>query len=110
MITQLNFHTYKAKTVLRLCKEYQYRYGNQKVHKSEAHIEWLMNNPPKYIPEVEFTKPALAMPDEYKQEDTIEAYKLFYIESKFKQRGIVNYTVREWPEFLIKLESNGRNL
>lgn len=93
-----------------LCKEYQYRYGNQKVHKSQAHIEWLMNNPPKSIPYVEFTKPALAMPDEYKQDDTIEAYKLFYIESKYKQRKIVNYTVREWPEFLIKTESNGRNL
>ena len=93
-----------------LCKEYQYRYGNQKQHKTQAHLEWLMNNPPKYIPTVEFTKPALAMPDEYKQDDTIEAYKLFYIESKFKTRGIVNYTIREWPEFLINQKSNGSNL
>lgn len=93
-----------------LCKEYQHRYGAHKLHKTEAHIEWLMNNPPKSISEIEFTKPALAMPDEYKQDDTIEAYKLFYIESKFKIRGIVNYTNREWPEFLIKEVINGRNL
>jgi hypothetical protein len=83
-----------------LCKEYQYRYGEHKIHKSEPHLIWLFNNPPKSIPNLEFTKPALAMPDEYKQEDIIESYKTFYIESKFKQRKIVNYTKRNWPEFL----------
>jgi hypothetical protein len=46
------------------------------------------------------TIPAQAMPDEYKKEDSIEAYRIFYTESKLKQRGIVNYTKREWPEFL----------
>jgi len=84
-----------------LSKEYQYRYGEQKVHKSEAHIIWLLNNPPKSIPNIEFTPPALAMPDEYKKEDPIESYKLYYIESKLKQRNIVKYTKREWPDFLI---------
>jgi hypothetical protein len=88
-----------------LCKEYQYRYGEQKVHKSEAHIVWLLQNPPKYIPYEFMTYPALAMPDEYKQEDPIRAYQLYYIESKFKQRGIVNYTKREWPLFLQKVYS-----
>lgn len=84
-----------------LCKEYQYRYGEQKIHKSEAHIIWLLNNPPKSIPNTDFTAPALAMPDEYKKEDLIESYKLYYIESKLKQRNIVKYTKREWPDFLI---------
>lgn len=83
-----------------LCKEYQYRYGEHKIHKSEPHLIWLFNNPPKSIPNLQFTKPALAMPDEYKQEDVIESYKTFYLESKFKQRKIVNYTKRNWPEFL----------
>lgn len=90
-----------------LCKEYQYRYGDNKIHKTEAHIIWLLNNPPKGIPFAEFTRPALAMPDEYKQEDVIESYKTYYIESKLKQRGIVRYTRREWPEFLINVSSNG---
>lgn len=83
-----------------LCKEYQYRYGDQKIHKTEAHVIWLMNNSPKSIPFVEFTRPALAMPDQYKQEDVIESYKMFYIESKLKERNIVKYTRRECPEFL----------
>jgi hypothetical protein len=93
-----------------LSKEYQYRYGEHKTHKSEVHIVWLMNNPPRDIPFGDFTVPALAMPDDYKQEDTIESYKTYYIESKFKTRGIVNYTRREWPQFLIKAMNNGPNL
>jgi hypothetical protein len=93
-----------------LCKEYQYRYGSAKIHKTEAHIVWLLENPPKSIPTGEFTPPVLAMPVEYKQEDPIESYKTFYIESKAKQRGIVRYTRREWPEFLINSLSNGSDL
>lgn len=83
-----------------LCKEYQYRYGEDKVHKSEEHIVWLLNNPPKSIPHIGFTKPPLAMPDEYKQNDFIEAYRTFYIESKMRKRKLVKYTKRERPEFL----------
>lgn len=84
-----------------LCKEYQYRYGEHKVHKTEAHIVWLMNNAPASIVFGDFTSPALAMPDEYKQDDVVDSYRLYYIESKLKQRGIVRYTTREWPDFLL---------
>lgn len=85
-----------------LCKEYQYRYGENKQHKTQAHIEWLIANPPKSIVFGDLTIPPQAMPDEYKQEDPILAYQLFYIESKMKKRGIVQYTKRDWPEFLLK--------
>lgn len=84
-----------------LCKEYQFRYGEKKVHKTEPHIVWLMNNPPKSIPFLAMSPPALAMPNEYKQEDPIESYRVFYIESKCKTRGIVKYSCREPPKFLI---------
>lgn len=93
-----------------LSKEYQYRYGDHKIHKSETHIIWLMNNPPQNIPTGDLTVPVLAMPDEYKQDDPIESYKLYYIESKYKKRGIVNYTRREWPQFLTKQLNNGPDL
>jgi hypothetical protein len=85
-----------------LCKEYQYRYGEQKVHKTEAHIVWLLNNPPKSILFIGLTPPMLAMPDEYKQDDPILAYQTYYIESKMKDRNIVRYTKRDWPLFLLK--------
>lgn len=84
-----------------LCKEYQHRYGTHKIHKTEQHILWLSQNPPKGIPVLHMTNPALAMPDEYKIQDVIEAYKLFYVESKLKQRNIVKYTNRNPPEFIL---------
>lgn len=87
-----------------LCKEFNYRY--EKIHKTEYHIVWLIHNAPKSIPIIGFTTPAQAMPDIYKQQDTILAYQTFYLESKFKQRQIVNYTKREWPKFLL-LDNGG---
>ena len=83
-----------------LCREYRNRYGQDRTHKTEAHIVWLLNNPPKTIKFIEMTTPALAMPDEYKQKDPIESYRMFYIESKCKTRGIVKYTWRTPPNFL----------
>jgi hypothetical protein len=85
---------------IELCKEYQYRYGDHKQHKTQAHIEWLSSNPPKSIPKIGLLLPAQAMPIEYKQENPILAYQTFYRESKMKQRNIVNYTNRDWPKFL----------
>jgi len=82
-----------------LCKEYQFRYGENKLHKTEWHIDWLLHNHPKFE-KICFTTPPLAMPDIYKTSDTIEAYRKFYVESKMKERGIVSYKVRERPEFL----------
>ena len=82
-----------------LCKEYQFRYGDQKIHKTEAHILWLLNNHPKFI-DICFTKPPQAMPDEFKHRRVVKAYRTFYIESKMKQRGIVKYTIRDTPEFI----------
>jgi hypothetical protein len=82
-----------------LCKEYQFRYGESKVHKTEAHIVWLLNNPPK-MPSVNMTPVRLAMPNEYKMSDPIVSYQKFYIESKLKARNIVKYTKREAPDFI----------
>jgi hypothetical protein len=81
-----------------LCQEYRFRYGD-KTHKTEAHIEWLCQNPPA-IPAKGFTTVRLAMPDEYKMEDPIDSYRMYYRENKLKIRGIVKYTKREKPEWL----------
>jgi Pyrimidine dimer DNA glycosylase len=83
-----------------LCKEYQARYGVHKVHKTEAHIVWLIHNPPRGIPYLDMTPLAQAMPDIYKDENPIRAYRRFYICSKVKERNIVTYTRRPPPPFL----------
>jgi hypothetical protein len=100
--TSLSNYMWLASLGIWLCKEYQYRYGEHKQHKTQQHLEWLIQNPPKSIPFFDMTSPAQAMPDEYKQNDSILAYQTFYRESKLKARNIVRYTKREWPEFLIK--------
>jgi hypothetical protein len=86
-----------------LCKEYQFRYGLHKVHKSESHILWLIEHVPMDIPRIDLTVPPQAMPHEYKQQNPIDGYRLYYIEDKLKRRGIVRYTNREWPQFLQKI-------
>ena len=84
-----------------LCEEYTFRYG--KIHKTQVHLLWLMQNPPLSLEDRGITEIRLAMPIEYKQPNPVEAYRTYYIESKLKQRGIVKYTKREWPKFLVQV-------
>lgn len=60
---------------LALCEEYTYRY--HKTHKCEEYIRDLYENVPP-IPNVPFTQPTPAMPDQYKYKDSIEAYREYY--------------------------------
>jgi hypothetical protein len=40
------------------------------------------------------------MPDAYKHPDAVQAYRTYYLEDKVP-RGIVKYTNRECPKFLM---------
>lgn len=82
---------------LELCKEYTYRYG--KIHKSQEYIEDLNKNIPP-IPDIDFTKFPQAMPDMYKEQDVISAYRHYYFfekermhswKGKIKGREIPNW-------------------
>jgi hypothetical protein len=57
-----------------LCEEYTYRYG--KIHKSERLLFNILSNSPTNIPELGLTKKPQAMPDKYKCDDTIQAYRI----------------------------------
>ena len=81
-----------------LCEEYTFRYG--KIHKTQAHLLWLMENPPLCLEDKGVTTIRLAMPDKFKCANPVQAYRNFYIGSKLQERRIVKYTKREWPEFL----------
>ena len=60
-----------------LCKEYTRRYG--KVHKSEYLISLIRFRRPVNIPISDYITPfAQAMPDEYKNEDAVQAYRAYY--------------------------------
>lgn len=104
-----------------LAEEYHYRYpkiqkGLAKVeHACEVHIRWLITNIPPALttwlnlPDPEalvchthLTRPALAMPDEYKVPyDAIRSYRAFYCGSK-GERGLLTYTRRRAPHWLFK--------
>lgn len=98
--TSLTNYLWLCSLAWNLCKEYQFRYGREKVHKSESHILWLLENPPMNIEHLGLTQPPQAMPDQYKHKDPIIGYQTYYVEDKMKRRGIVRYTKREIPMFL----------
>jgi len=64
-----------------LCKEYTRRY--KKVHKAEDLISLIRFRKPVNIPITDSMTPfAQAMPDEYKNEDAVKAYRAYYIGEK----------------------------
>jgi hypothetical protein len=76
-----------------LCGEYNHRYG--KMHKSYDIILWCLENRPK-IPNVGFTDPPLAMPDEYKESCHIQSYRNYYMGDK---RDFCNWKYRDTPNW-----------
>jgi hypothetical protein len=83
-----------------LCKEYQHRYGEHKQHKTERHIVWLRDHAPCGLYSKGTTLIRLAMPDEYKKRNPVEAYRTYYRENKVKVRGIVTYSKRDAPAWI----------
>ena len=60
---------------LAMCEEYTQRYG--RTHKSEAVIRWCRNLPIRF-PAEQLTPFAQAMPEHYKNECTVTAYRAYY--------------------------------
>ena len=83
---------------LALCAEYTFRY--QKIHTTQRHLEWLATHPPP-LPACGRTPFPQAMPEQYRGAHAVQAYRTFYRESKHLARGIVRYTKRPWPKFLV---------
>jgi hypothetical protein len=75
----LSNYLYLCELGLELCKEYTFRYNKR--HKSQDVIEWCLIHKPN-IPDIGFTEPAKAMPDEYKVESVVESYRNYYLGAK----------------------------
>lgn len=76
-----------------LHEEYQYRYGENKVHKSYLVSTSL---PLPSLPKIGMTQFAQAMPEQYKNNDPVKAYRNYYINEKYK---IVSWTQRTKPHW-----------
>ena len=94
----LSNYLYLCELGLELGKEYTHRYG--KKHKSIEVIEWCIVNKPN-IPDIGFTTPAKAMPDEYKVDSVVESYRNYYMGAK---NGFASWKKREKPFWFEKKE------
>ena len=94
----LSNYLYLCELGLELGKEYTHRYG--KKHKSIEVIEWCIVNRPN-IPDIDFTTPAMAMPDEYKTDSVVESYRNYYMGAKI---SLASWKNREKPFWFEKKE------
>lgn len=91
--TSLQNYMWLIELAKELCKEYTHRY--KKIHKCQSIIEELDNNLPP-IPNIGFTNPAQAMPDMYKDVDTVTAYRTYYFFEKYHLHSWKNRNEPEW--------------
>ena len=78
-----------------MCQEYTRRYG--KVHKSIHAIEWCGKNQAKLeLPRKGLTKFAQAMPEQYKNDCSIKAYRAYYNGDKAR---FATWKKRDTPEW-----------
>lgn len=85
-----------------LALEFQFRYGHQ--HSCELHVDWLTFNPPTYCPCIQttITPFAIAMDPIYRcGNDPVASYRNYYNVSK-RERGLLVYTKRDPPTWLIQ--------
>jgi hypothetical protein len=76
-----------------LCKEYTYRYD--KIHSCEKHILWLS----KTLPDIKsegLTPIKLAMPEKYKCNNPVKAYRKYYMGEK---KDFCKWTKRDKPHW-----------
>ena len=78
-----------------LADEYTYRYG--KTHKSWAKLRHQLWQPPRGINHAPRTSFAQAMPDEYKHDDPVTAYRTYYVADK---ADFLKYSRRPAPWWL----------
>lgn len=79
--------------LLHLLEEYQHRY--KKVHKTFRLLPKLVQHPMN-IPDEDFTDPPQCMPDEYKCDDAVEAYRNYYRGAKAYFASWKNTPTPQW--------------
>jgi hypothetical protein len=83
---------------LEICNEFEKRYGKE--HATKQVLEWCKINEPN-IPNNGFINPPQCMPDEFKMDDTIKAYKKFYIEDKVKVKNLDWKKLNNKPSWVV---------
>lgn len=80
--------------------EFMYRFNHKLSHKSWQMLEdiGISTLIKVYLPKLGgTTPPALAMPEEYRSEDPVESYRLYY---RLDKQHLLKYSKRERPDWL----------
>jgi hypothetical protein len=93
----IQHYRWLVKHGLEICDEFEKRYG--KVHATKAVLQWLEQNEPN-IPDNGFIEPPQCMPDEFKHQNTLIAYKNFYINDKVKIKKLDWKKLNNKPEWI----------
>lgn len=88
-------YNYMYKMFLALCTEYTHRYD--KTHATDCLLRQPLAEVPANIPDGEFAPPPQCMPEIYKDESTIQAYKKYYIGDK---KSMHKWKNRPVPSFI----------
>jgi len=82
---------------LAMCEEKRVRYPGKPALFVEGFLHWCACHiHDSLVPEGDFTTPPLCMPDEYKQDDPVEAYRDFYCGEKMSFAVWPAYRTPEW--------------
>lgn len=79
-----------------LCVEYTHRYG--KVHLTQEKLEDILKELPNNLERNGLTPFPQAMPDEYKSDDVVTAYRNYYLGEKTRMFNWKNRPVPEWVD------------
>lgn len=79
-----------------LCDEYTHRYG--KIHLTDSKLREPLSCVPRNIPKIGFTKVAQAMPECYKNDNPVLAYREYYNAEKQKFASWTNRIKPFWFE------------
>ena len=86
---------------LAICDEFVIRYGKE--HASRKVLLWAKDNLPLIsdkFPSSGFTPPPQCMPDQYKKDDAIEAYREFYILDKLGIKNLGYKKLNNTPKWI----------
>jgi hypothetical protein len=88
-----------------LCKEYTRRYG--KVHSMESMLLNELYDCPVNLPKGKLTTFIQAMPEQYKNENTVVAYREYYLNEKAR---FAKWAYSETPDWFILKDSSVQEL
>ena len=80
--------------LVNLCEQYEIRYG--KTHECERLLTPLLTLPLHMPIDKDFTPPPQCMPDQYKGDDTVKAYRDYYLGEKMSFAVWKNTEVPSW--------------